>query len=154
RARPASGDADEGEGMSRQLIAIALMVSASSSAWAEAPGETPPVTVTAKTPETIDVGDREVGVQLGVASGAHTTPGGLRIGGHFLYQMSDSDWFEGLAAVTYGSSAAGCFRDRGDAYVCQHGLADGFSVDLGVGLRRFFAAQRGFRPFARLAVAA
>jgi hypothetical protein len=101
-----------------------------------------------------DIGDREIGAVVGVASGSRTTPGGFRIGGRFLYQLSDQDWFDGAVAFTFGSDTAACFRDRADAFVCDHGLADGFAGELGAGIRRFFAGNAGFRPYARLGVGA
>jgi hypothetical protein len=143
--------------LSRQLIlAAAALAAAPAIARADAPGETAPIAdprVDAGA-EAIDVADREIGVQLGIASGGHTTPGGFRIGGRFLYQMSDIDWFEGLVSFTFGSGRASCFRDRADVYTCDHGALDGFSGDLGAGIRRFFGGRDGFRPYARVAAAA
>jgi hypothetical protein len=142
--------------LSRRVIlaAAALCAARGSIARADAPGETAPQARADAGASTADVADREIGVQLGIASGGHTTPGGFRIGGRFLYQMSDVDWFEGLVAFTFGSSAASCFRDRADVYTCDHAALDGFSADFGVGIRRFFTGQSGFRPYARIAAAA
>jgi len=80
------------------------------------------------------------------------TPGGLRIAGHYLYQLSDRDWFDGVASFTFGSGHAACFRDRQDALVCSHGLADGSGIEVSVSVRRLFAPQGAFRPFARAGV--
>jgi hypothetical protein len=122
----------------RGLVALALLAPAA----AHADGVLP------------DIGDREISAVVGAASGSRTTPGGFRVGGRFLYQLSDQDWFDGAVAFTFGSGTAACFRDRSDTFVCDHGLADGFSGELGAGIRRFFAGNGGFRPYARLGVAA
>ncbi len=80
------------------------------------------------------------------------TPGGLRIAGHYLYQLSERDWFDGVVSFTFGSGRGACFRDRQDAVVCSHGLADGTGVEVSATVRRLFAAQGAFRPFARVGV--
>jgi opacity protein-like surface antigen len=99
-----------------------------------------------------DMGDQDISAELGLAGGGRVTPGGLRIAGHYLYQLSDDDWFDGAASFTFGSGGAACFRDRMDAVVCQHGLADGTGVELSASVRRMFAPQGAFRPFARVGV--
>jgi opacity protein-like surface antigen len=99
-----------------------------------------------------DLGDQAISGQLGLATGGRVTPGGLRIAGHYLYQLSGRDWFDGIASFTFGSGRAGCFRDRDDHVHCDHGLADGAGVEVIGGVRRMFAAQGGFRPYARLGV--
>jgi opacity protein-like surface antigen len=97
---------------------------------------------------TDDLGDQAISGELGIATGGRVTPGGLRIAGHYLYQLSDNDWFEGSVAFTFGSSAAACFRDRADKVICKHGVADGTGVELLAGVRHYFAARGAFRPFA------
>jgi hypothetical protein len=97
-----------------------------------------------------DVGDQAISAQLGLATGARATPGGLRIAGHYLYQLAERDWFDGIANFTFGSSRAACFRDRTDQVVCDHGLADGAGVEVVGGVRRMFAPQGAFRPYARI----
>src|SRR5262249_7768111 len=72
-----------------------------------------------------DIGDQGIGVDIGAAAGGRVTPGGLRVSGHYLYQLSDQDWFDGTATFTFGSGTAACFRDRDNAFICEHGLADG-----------------------------
>lgn len=99
-----------------------------------------------------DLGDQGVGVMLGVATGGRVTAGGLRITGHYLYQMSASDWFDGAAAFTFGGGDRACFRDRMDLVVCDHGLADGAAIELQAGVRRMFARQGRYQPFARAAL--
>lgn len=99
-----------------------------------------------------EIGDQGVGGALGLAVGGRDTPGGLRITGHYLYQLSDTDWFDGAAAFTFGGGDAACFRDRDDEVVCDHGIADGAGAELQIGVRRMFAAQGAFRPFARAAL--
>lgn len=97
-----------------------------------------------------EVGDQAISAQLGAAAGGHLTPGGLRISGHYLYQLARRDWFDGGAHFTFGSGDPGCFRDRQDDLVCDHGLASGAGVEVVAGVRRMFAAQGSFRPYARV----
>jgi hypothetical protein len=99
-----------------------------------------------------DMGDQGISAELGLAGGGRVTPGGLRIAGHYLYQLSDLDWFDGAASFTFGSGTAACFRDRMDAVVCDHGLADGTGVEISASVRHMFAPQGAFRPFGRVGV--
>lgn len=99
-----------------------------------------------------DLGDQAIGAELGLATGAHVTPGGLRVSGHYLYQLSSEDWFDGTASFTFGSGTAACFRDRTDAYICDHGLADGAGVEIAATVRRFIGGQGQFWPFLRAGV--
>jgi hypothetical protein len=125
--------------VSRRLI-VALVICAPAIARADSPLP--------------DVGDREISGELGIAAGARTTPGGLRVAGHFLYELSDTDWFDGVVAFTFGSGQAACFRDRADVFVCDHGQLDGFAGELGGGVRRFLSASQGFRPYVRIGATA
>lgn len=99
-----------------------------------------------------EIGDQAVAAELGLAGGGRVTPGGLRIVGHYLYQLSERDWFDGAATFTFGSGRAACFRDRMDARICSHGIGDGVEVEVAAGIRRVFAPQGAFRPFARVAL--
>jgi hypothetical protein len=99
-----------------------------------------------------ELGDQGIGAMLGAAMGGRATAGGVRVTGHYLYQLSEQDWFDGIASFTFGGDQAGCMRDRLDTVTCDHGLADGSSVELAAGVRRMFAGQGGFRPFARAAI--
>ena len=156
--------------MSRQLITAVLVMSASA-AYAQpvsdpapaSPAPTayaPPPHIPAVAPSPAepaeppdhDIGDQAISAQLGLATGARATPGGLRIAGHYLYQLAEHDWFDGIASFTFGSSRAACFRDRSDRVVCSHGLADGAGVEVVGGVRRMFAPQGAFRPYARVGV--
>jgi hypothetical protein len=94
-----------------------------------------------------DMSDQAIGVSVGAATGGRVTAGGLRLAGHFLYQLSDRDWFDGTADFTFGGSSAACFRDRTNAFVCDHGLADGGSVEVEAGVRHFLGGQGQFWPF-------
>lgn len=98
------------------------------------------------------MGDQAISAAMGFAKGGHVTPGGLRIVGHYLYQLSDRDWFDGSAAFTFGSGEADCFRDRGDMVVCDHGSADGTGVELMARVRRLLAPRSLFHPFATAGV--
>jgi hypothetical protein len=97
-----------------------------------------------------ELGDQGISAELGLAGGGRVTPGGLRIAGHYLYQLSARDWFDGAVSFTFGSGHAACFRDRQDALVCNHGPADGSGIEVSASIRRMFAPQGAFRPFARV----
>lgn len=102
--------------------------------------------------EPADDGDQGVGAAMGIAAGGRVTPGGLRITGHYLYQLSEEDWFDGTASFTFGGGDAACFRDRMAITQCGHDFNDGNAIELAAGVRRMFAARGTFRPFARAAV--
>jgi hypothetical protein len=125
--------------MSR-LIALAV-IAMSGVAYAEEPPVAPP-----------DMSDQGVGASIGVAGGGRTTAGGLRITGHYLYQMSSEDWFDGTAQFTFGSGSPACFRDRLDDTICQHGLVDGVSAEIGANVRHFLGGNGEFWPYVRLGV--
>jgi hypothetical protein len=139
--------------MSRRVIALAIVLGATP-ASAQEPEDTydEPLPDVGEDPGDT-VGDRELGVALGAAvGGGDLTPGGLRIAGNYLYQMSDLDWFEGSVAFVFGAGGAECFRDRADELVCDHASTDGVATDGVAGVRRFFAGQGAFRPWLRAAV--
>ena len=96
-----------------------------------------------------DMSDQAIGAALGAAIGGRTSAGGLRVAGHYLYQLTTQDWFDGTAAFTFGSGGAECFRDRDDDVLCDHGLADGYSVELSANVRRFLGGRDKFWPFVR-----
>lgn len=96
--------------------------------------------------------DQELAGSLGVDLGGRVSPGGLHVAGAYLYQLSDADWFDGGLSFTFGSGQAGCFRDRADQYLCDHGMLEGFGGELFGGVRRYFAGQGRFTPYARAAV--
>ncbi len=133
--------------MSRRLISTSMLVLALVVELRAAHADEPAASTTASAAE--DIGEQAIGAELGVATGGRVTPGGLRLAGHYLYQLSDEDWFDGGASFTFGSSGAACFRDRMNNYICDHGLTDGGGVQISATVRRFFAAQGAFRPFAR-----
>lgn len=99
-----------------------------------------------------EIGDQGIGGAIGAAAGGRVTPGGVRVTGHYLYQLAERDWFDGIASFTFGSGDAACFRDRGDDVVCKHGLAGGGAIEVAAGVRRVFGPRGRFRPFARAAV--
>lgn len=101
-----------------------------------------------------EIGDQVLGGAIGLAAGGRVTAGGLRITGHYLYQLAEQDWFDGIASFTFGGGDAACFRDRSDTLMCDHGLAAGGAIEIAAGVRRMFAPQGRFRPFARVAVGA
>jgi len=97
-------------------------------------------------------GMQELGGQVGMEMGGRVSPGGFHVLGSYLYRLSDVDWFEGGLSVTVGGGGAGCFRDREDDFLCDHSLAHGFGLEALAGVRRFFAGQGKFSPFARGAI--
>jgi opacity protein-like surface antigen len=107
---------------------------------------------TSTEPADDEIGDQGISGQIGLTGGGRVTPGGLRIAGHYLYQLSERDWFDGTASFTFGSGSAACFRDRADQVVCSHGIADGAGVEVSATVRRVFAPQGAFRPYARVGV--
>lgn len=90
-----------------------------------------------------------LGAEVGAAGGGGTTPGGLRVGGRYLYRLADHDWFDGGVGFTFGSPTIGCGRTPPDGMSCDHGVADGFAGDLALGLRRHLPGQGVFSPFVR-----
>ena len=128
-------------------LGIVLAVSAATTARAD-----DDATTLSKLAETADIGDQGVGASTGLAAGGRFTPGGLRVAGHYLYQLAAQDWFDGMVSFTFGSGGAGCARDEMDVFVCDHGIASGGAIEVAAGVRRMFAAQGAFRPFARAAV--
>jgi len=127
--------------MSRRVIAVLLLAAGTASAE---PTDSGPVAS--------DVGDQAIGADIGAAGGGRDTAGGARVSGHYLYQLSDTDWFDGTASFTFGGGSAACFRDRMNAFVCEHGIADGRGVEVAATVRRYFNAQGDFRPFARAGI--
>jgi hypothetical protein len=128
--------------MSRRLaLALVLAGGVAHADDAVTKSETPP-----------DMSDQGIGAEIGAAIGGRVTPGGLRLAGHYLYQLSDQDYFDGAASFTYGGGSAGCFRDRMNNFVCDHGLASGGAVEVSASVRRFFGGRDQFWPFARAGV--
>lgn len=146
-------------------VSLAGLVLAAGTARAQAPGATPtePVPETGPEAETADdagtateiapvaASARELGVRIGLAAGGRVTPGGLRFGAAFLYQLSAVDWFEGAADFTIGGTGAGCAVDPGEpgdsALVCDHGPLKGRAGEISAGIRRFLVAQQQFTPY-------
>lgn len=90
--------------------------------------------------------------ELGASGGGGATPGGMRVGGRYLYRLADRDWFDGGMAFTFGRSGTGCGPVGPGAMSCEHGVADGFAGDLSLGVRRELPGATGFVPFARVAL--
>ncbi|MCX5745404.1 MAG: hypothetical protein NT062_23240 [Proteobacteria bacterium] len=91
-----------------------------------------------------------LGASLGVATGSRITPGGLRLAGHYLYQVTQDDYVEGGASFTIGSGEAACFHDRRNDFTCDHAIFDGKGVELTGAIRHYFAANGAFHPFTRV----
>ncbi|CAN5917031.1 hypothetical protein BH11MYX2_BH11MYX2_23900 [soil metagenome] len=92
--------------------------------------------------------DQGIGASLGIAGGGRSTPGGLRVAGHYLYQLSSTDWFDGIASFTFGADSSGCYRDDMDAMQCTHSATSGSGVAIGATVRRMFGTG-DIVPFAR-----
>ena len=104
-----------------------------------------------------DMKDQAIGAAIGVGGGGRVTTGGVRILGHYLYQLSESDWFDGTATFNFGSGEPACFRDRDNDYVCDHSLVDGFSAEVAANVRRFIGREQVTQngdvwPYLRLGV--
>lgn len=119
------------------------------------------VSIAALTPAAADDVDGELGdarderqvalaADVGFSGGATATPGGLRVGGHYLYRLADRDWFDTTVAFTFGGRGDACM-DTADAMPCDRAITDGFAGDLALGLRRDLAPRRGFTPYLRAA---
>jgi hypothetical protein len=102
--------------------------------------------------EPAPAGERELGARLGVAMGRRFTPGGVRVAGVMLYRLSQSDWFDGSMAFTFGRSRSTCFTDRDGAFACDYGVIDGTAIDLVAGIRRFLPGPERFAPYVRAGV--
>ena len=92
---------------------------------------------------------QEIGLQGGIAAGGRVTPGGVHLSAWHLYQLSDTDWFDGGIGFVFGSNTASCFRDRQNQVLCDHGLASGFAGKLSIGVRRWLRSQGRFIPYVR-----
>lgn len=90
-----------------------------------------------------------LGAEVGAAGGGGTTPGGLRLGGRYLYRLADHDWFDSSVGFTFGGPSTACGRTPPDGMDCNHGVADGFAGDLALGIRRNLPGQPRFTPFIR-----
>lgn len=90
---------------------------------------------------------------LGVEIGGRVSPGGLRVGGSYLYRLNERDWVDAGVGFTFGSGGAACFRDRDDDFLCDHGVASGFAGEVIAAIRRQLAARDNFEPFVRVGVA-
>lgn len=93
-----------------------------------------------------------LGGHLGLAAGGRTSPGGLEIGGSYLYRLTETDWLDSGVGFTFGSGSAACFTDRNGEVLCDHGLLEGFSAEVSAAVRREFPGQGTFTPYARVGI--
>lgn len=120
--------------MRTHVQAMVWLLAAAAPAYAETPTREPQVALAA---------------EVGASGGGGTTPGGMRLGGRYLYRMTDHVWFDGGVHFTFGTPQTGCSRTPPDGMSCDHGVADGFSGDLTLGLRHDLPGQGAFTPFVR-----
>ena len=97
---------------------------------------------------------------VGFSGGGAATPGGLRVGGHYLYRLADHDWFDSSVAFTFGGRGDACTAVAArvlEAPVvpapvgCERALTDGFAADVVLGVRRELTPRQGVTPFVRVA---
>ena len=138
--------------MRRLSIATILILSAAASAHADDADESISDSLDADYAVDHGMADQEISAGAGIASGGGLTPGGMRMQGRYLYQLSDVDWFDGSAAFTFGGDGGGCVADGVDLMSCDHAVLDGFASEVSVGIRRRFPGQGRFIPYARAAV--
>src|SRR5258705_13819668 len=67
--------------------------------------------------------------------------------------MTEDDWFESVATFTFGRGTAACFRDRSDAFVCDHGVADGLGAEIAGAVRHRILGKGDYQPYLRGGVA-
>jgi hypothetical protein len=126
--------------VTRKAIRLALAAAALAAAPAPARAEDPVAA------------EQELGASLGVEAGGRVTPGGVHLLGNYLYQLSDEDWFDSGLSISIGGGTPGCFRDRDDDVLCDHGITRGFAAEGFAGARRFFPGQGVFSPYLRAAL--
>jgi hypothetical protein len=132
----------------RLALALALVAVWPARARAEYPVEAPAPVEPAPADEPAH---EEIGARLGFQSGlGGLTPGGLVLGGVFLYRMSTSTWFDGGASFVFGGGAAACYTDRQGDFTCDHGIVDGFGMNFDLGVRVPLARRKGgLLPYVR-----
>ena len=133
------------------MYARALIIAATLAAAGPVGADEPAGSSDSQTPEKQPT--QEIGARLGLEAGGRVTPGGLHVEGAYLYRFTDIDWLEQVVGFTFGGQSAECFRDRSDEVVCDHGILNGFSAELGLAVRRYFPGQGVFSPFARAGLA-
>lgn len=140
--------------MSRRLIALIALAAPAVAHAEDTAAEATAESTNPNAPS--DMNDQAISAVIGVAFGGRTTPGGLTVAGHYFYQLSDQDWFDGSAQFVFGTGGAECFRDRDNDVICDHGLADGYAGGAGIAVRRFLPtiASGDFWPFVRAGLGA
>ena len=88
---------------------------------------------------------------VGLTGGGVATPGGLRVGGHYLYRLADRDWFDSAVAFTFGGRGDACAAVGQGGMPCDRRVTDGFAADLALGVRRELQPRQGFTPYLRVA---
>lgn len=135
--------------MHRAVVVIAVVLAA---AAGPAPARAQEAEAVEAEPTEPGVSGQELGAHLGLRLGGRTTPGGLRLHGSYLYQLTDAIWSESGFGVTVGSGAPACFRDRSDDVICDHPSMDGRGVGVWTGLRYLLPGRQGFVPYAQAGI--
>lgn len=133
--------------MHRQLIAVVVALAPAVAAAQDAGTEAPASVI-----EPLGV-TQVLGGRLGLEVGGGISPGGLHVGGDYLYLLDGPWWFDAGFGFTFGGASAACFRDRQDDLVCDHGIAGGFAAEVVGSIRRELEARQGFVPYLRAGVA-
>ncbi len=100
------------------------------------------------------ISDRNIGAEIGTATGGGWTPGGFRVAVYYLSQLAARDWLDVAAAFTLGGGEAACFYDHANRYGCEHGFADGDAAEVQASVRHFFGDASSLSPFLRGGVGA
>ena len=95
---------------------------------------------------------QQLGVRLGVGGGGRVTPGGLYLGGVYLYRLTKADWFETGVSFSFGGGGTTCFRDRDAELICDQGRLAGFSGEASAGVRRMLLGKGKLTPYLRAGV--
>jgi hypothetical protein len=128
--------------------------SAPASAPASQPDVVPDNGPVEEFPVARDVNKQELGVRLGLALGVGgVSPGGLDVGGDWIYQLTEHVWFDGEATFLLGASDPVCYLARDRSQVCGTGALSGTAFEVRTGVV-FFGPKKanGFVEFLRAGV--
>jgi len=133
------------------LAALAWGALAPSPAAAQVSGQ-PILEVDDASGDDAPAGTYEIGGYLGLRGGGRVTPGGVSLGGTFLYRVASGIWSDSSVGVTLAGTEPGCFLERDGERFCDHGVFGGSGLSARSGIRLFFAENRGVTPYARTGI--